>query len=62
MKKALDDSGLETTAARLEFVPHTFTVLEGEALDIAGDMRDALENVEDAIRVYDNIGAADPAT
>ena len=56
MKKALDDSGLETTTARLEFIPHTFTLLEGEALDIAGDMREALENVEDAVRVYDNIG------
>ena len=62
VKKVLDESGLACGAARLEFVPHTFTVLEGAALDMAADMRDALSQVEDAVRVFDNIGVADSST
>jgi len=62
VKKALDETGLETGAARLEFVPHTLTLLEGAALDAASDMCAALEQVEDAVRVFDNIGVADVET
>jgi len=59
VKKALDESGLQTGAARLEFVPRTFTVLEGSSLDAACEMRDALLEIADTVRVYDNIGVAD---
>lgn len=62
VKKALDDCGLETGAARLEFVPHTFALLEGAALDVAPDMREALGTVDGVVRVYDNIGSADTTT
>lgn len=62
VKKALDENGLETGTARLEFVPHTLTVLEGAALDAASEMRASLEQVEDAVRVFDNIGVADVDT
>jgi len=62
VKKALEDGGLETGAARLEFVPHSFNLLEGAAFDLAADFREALLNVEDVVRVYDNIGSAEPTT
>jgi len=60
VKKALDDGGIETAAARLEFVPHTFRLLEGVALDAAASMRDALEELDEVVRVFDNVGAANP--
>ena len=59
MKKALDDNGLITTAARLEFVPHTFTLLKDAALDAAANMREALENIDEVVRVFDNVSSAD---
>jgi len=62
VKKALDDSGLETTAARLEFVPHTFTLLEDAGLQAAASMREALLELDDAVRVFDNAGPASSTT
>jgi len=62
VKKALDDSGLQTTAARLEFIPHTFVTLEGAALDAAANMIEGLEELDEVVRVYDNIQAADTDT
>jgi len=62
VKKALDESGLETVSARLEFVPHSFAVFEGVVLDAAANMRDALSQVEDVVRVFDNIGVANTTT
>ena len=62
VKKALDDCGLETGAARLEFVPHSFALLESAGLELASDMREALLEINDAVRVFDNIAAADPTT
>jgi len=62
VKKALDDCGLETGAARLEFVPHTFVLLESAGLELAVDMRDALLELDETVRVYDNIAAANAET
>ena len=59
LKKALDDCGLETGAARLEFVPHSFALLETAGLECAVDMRDALLDLDETVRVFDNIKAAD---
>ena len=62
VKKALDDGGLETGAARLEFVPHTFVMVEGATSDLAVDMRDALIEVDGAVRVFDNLAVNTDST
>jgi len=62
VKKALDESGLESTAARLEFIPHTFSLLEDAGLEAAASMREALLELDEAVRVFDNIGPAKPTT
>ena len=62
VKNALDDGGVETGPARLEFIPHTLALLEGAALDLAADMREALSTSDEVVRVYDNVGAADSDT
>ena len=62
VKKALDDCGLETAAARFEFLPHTFALLESPGLEAAANMREALLQLDDAVRVFDNIGSAEPTT
>jgi len=55
VKKALEQKGIQSIAARLEYVPHMFTPLDSESLDKACDMIDELIGLDDVIRVYDNI-------
>ena len=62
MKKALDDCGLETVAARMEFLPHTFTLFDSAGLEAVDNMRDALMELDEAVRVFDNVASAEPAS
>lgn len=55
VKKSLEKHGLTASAARLEYVPHTFTKLDEAYLGIASKMLDGLEALDDVTRVYDNI-------
>jgi len=62
VKKNLVEAGLETGAARLEYIPHLFSLLDSAGLDAAVDMREALEQLDDVVRVFDNIRPMDPDT
>ena len=54
MKKALNDGGISTDAARHEFIPHTYKQLDESTLKVVGDMVDELESLDEVVRVYDN--------
>ena len=57
MKKSLQHLDLLVSEARLEYVPTMFTKLTEEQLQLASQMFDRLEELDDVIRVYDNIEA-----
>ena len=57
VKKNLQQLDLLVSEARLEYVPTMFTKLTEEQLQLASQMFDRLEELDDVIRVYDNIEA-----
>lgn len=55
VKKSLEGFGLKPTAARQEYIPHTFVTLDADCLHIASEMLDGLSTIEEVVRVFDNI-------
>jgi translational activator of cytochrome c oxidase 1 len=60
VKKALEAKGIQCSAARLEFLPHSLVHLDPESLDQAAEMLDELVALEDVVRVFDNIDFSGP--
>jgi len=47
--------GLQTGAARQEFIAHTHTQLDDAKLKTTSDMFDELEALDEVVRIFDNI-------
>ena len=57
VKKALEGLELNITDARLELIPHTFVKLSEIEMKVASSLLDAILDLDEVIRVYDNIEA-----
>jgi transcriptional/translational regulatory protein YebC/TACO1 len=55
VKKALAAKGLQTGAARQEYIAHTHAQLDDATLKTASDMLDELEALDEVVRIFDNI-------
>lgn len=55
MKKALEERELNITDARLELIPHTMIKLSEIEMKVASSLLDAVLDLDEVIRVYDNI-------
>ncbi|KAM6951628.1 translational activator of cytochrome c oxidase 1 isoform 2-T2 [Aplochiton taeniatus] len=57
VRTSLEELGLNTVSADLEFVSHTPTALPEAQLDTASTLLEALNDCPDVVRVWDNIQA-----
>ena len=57
VKKNLQQLDLLVSEARLEYIPNMFIQLTEEQLQVASQMFERLEELDEVIRVYDNIEA-----
>lgn len=55
MQASLEELGTAVVSAGMEFVPRTGVALDGEQLDAASSLVEALNEHPDVVRVWDNI-------
>ena len=59
MKNTLEAQQVLVSDARLEYIPHTFVTLKPQDLQLATHLRDGLYELEEVVKVYDNIKGED---
>nr|XP_057917937.1 translational activator of cytochrome c oxidase 1 [Doryrhamphus excisus] len=55
VRASLQQLGLQVTSTASEFIPRTFLPLDQEQLDAASTLIEALSDVPDVVRIWDNI-------
>lgn len=57
VRTSLEELGMQVSSAGLEFLPRSLASLDGDQLDAASALVEALNDCPDVVRIWDNIRA-----